>query len=148
MLPKRPIEIVFEVPKSSFGSHKLDAAIVIGTNLILSMDGFIGFSKARLLSPQGRSLPFHKDANGFVRSDGCIATLLVNKKWLGPHQLRNSYAELHQSGENENGKNISLTTPCAKSQYRLLLEFMLPKRRFWTDEQSAAYAFLKHFSRV
>lgn len=58
---------------------EIDAAIVIGTNALLNVEGFIGFAKAKMLSPTGQSRPFHKDADGFVRSEGCVAVLLVSE---------------------------------------------------------------------
>jgi len=112
------------IADSKIKNGELDAAIVIGSNVILSMDGFVGFSNAKLLSKNGKSLPFHKDGEGFVRADGCISTLLMNKKLLNHQQLINSYAELFRTGANENGRNVSLTTPCVKSQYNLLNDLL------------------------
>ena len=116
--------VALHMADSKIKNNELDAAIVIGSNLVLSMDGFIGFSKAKLLSPEGNSLPFHKDGNGFVRSDGCIATLIIKKELLSSHQLLNSYAEIFKSGSNENGRNTSLTTPSVNAQYNLLYNLL------------------------
>jgi acyl transferase domain-containing protein len=103
--------------RQSLEAGELDAALVIGTNFLLQPDGFLGFGAAHMLSPTGQSRPFHKDANGFVRSEGCVAMLLVRERMA--HAL--PYARLIRSGVNENGRNTSVTQPQVEAQ-RVLLE--------------------------
>src|SRR5690606_13635147 len=47
-----------------------DTAIAGGVNTLLLPDSFIGFSRAGMLSPDGRSKPFSDAANGYARGEG------------------------------------------------------------------------------
>jgi phthiocerol/phenolphthiocerol synthesis type-I polyketide synthase C len=57
-------------------SGVIDTAVVAGVNLLLSPVPFIGFSQARMLSPTGRSRPFSRSADGYVRAEGGVVLLL------------------------------------------------------------------------
>src|SRR5271166_4742341 len=47
-----------------------DAALAGGVTVIITPGGFIGFSQASMLSPEGRCKAFDASANGFVRGEG------------------------------------------------------------------------------
>ncbi|QAT84741.1 polyketide synthase [Corallococcus coralloides] len=53
-----------------------DVAIAGGVNLLLAPTLFLAFDKAGMLSPDGRCKTFDKDANGYVRGEGCAAVVL------------------------------------------------------------------------
>lgn len=51
-------------------------ALVGGVNLLLHPYPFVGFSKASMLSADGRCKPFDAAANGYVRAEGGVVLLL------------------------------------------------------------------------
>src|SRR6188768_1799884 len=53
-----------------------DAALAGGVTVMITPGGFIGFSQASMLSPDGKCKAFDADANGFVRGEGAGMVLL------------------------------------------------------------------------
>ncbi|KAH8749884.1 polyketide synthase [Diaporthe sp. PMI_573] len=94
-------------------SGQCDKALVIGVNLILSPDTFIGECQANMLSPGCRSRSFDDSADGFARGEGCAAILLEK-----PDQAESAdaYAELIGSATNHDGRSASLLAPSGPAQ--------------------------------
>ena len=87
----------------SIWNNECEMALAGGVNLMLRPEGFVGFSKAAMLAPDGRCKSFDARANGYVRAEGAGA---VVARPLA-HALRNGdsiYAVVRASGVNQDGR--------------------------------------------
>ncbi|CAM9889896.1 unnamed protein product, partial [Chrysoparadoxa australica] len=89
------------------------AALVVGVNLMLSPATFEVFSKAHMLSPDGRCATFDAAANGYARGEGCGAVVL---KRLTACDDNDVLAVVRGSAVTHNGRSVSLTAPNGVSQ--------------------------------
>src|SRR5918994_395022 len=60
-----------------------DVALAGGVTIMITPGGFIGFSQASMLSPDGRCAAFDASANGFVRGEGAGMVLLKRYSQAG-----------------------------------------------------------------
>jgi acyl transferase domain-containing protein/NADPH:quinone reductase-like Zn-dependent oxidoreductase/acyl carrier protein len=105
----------------SIRSGESDAALVGGISLHLHPYGFVGFSKASMLSREGRCKVFDADADGYVRSEGggvvilkpLIQALADGNRILGI---------IAATGVNSDGRKAGLTVPSHQAQAALLRE--------------------------
>jgi acyl transferase domain-containing protein/acyl carrier protein len=99
----------------SLRSGECDMALAGGVNLILSPFYSIAFSKARMLSPDGRCKTFDATANGYVRGEGCgIVVLKRLSDALASGD--NILALLRGTAVNQDGRSSALTAPNGPSQ--------------------------------
>lgn len=103
----------------SIRNSESSSAIVGGINLLLSPAAFIGFSKASMLSPDGSCKSFDADANGYVRSEGCVVLYL---KPLAMAIKNNDpiHAVILNSGINSDGRTNGIALPSAVAQASLI----------------------------
>lgn len=96
-----------------------DAALVGGVGVLLRPEPTIGFSKAGMLSTDGRCKAFDSRANGYVRSEG--AGLVVIKP-LGAALAAGEriYAVIRATGINQDGHTNGLTVPSGAAQEQLI----------------------------
>jgi acyl transferase domain-containing protein/NADPH:quinone reductase-like Zn-dependent oxidoreductase/NAD(P)-dependent dehydrogenase (short-subunit alcohol dehydrogenase family)/acyl carrier protein len=101
--------------------NEAEQAIVGGVNVLLSPLPFIGFSKARMLSEDGRCKVFDSHGNGYVRSEGGAVVLL---KPLSEAQKNNDkiYALIRATGVNSDGRTQGIALPNGEAQQALLEE--------------------------
>jgi phthiocerol/phenolphthiocerol synthesis type-I polyketide synthase C len=94
-------------------------AIAGGVNALLSPSGFIGFSKAHMLSPTGRCHAFDAAGDGYVRSEGGGVVLL---KPLAQAMADGDpvWAVIAGSGVNSDGRTTGLAMPNPAAQEALL----------------------------
>lgn len=104
---------------ASLRNEECDLALAGGVNRLAIPDITVNFSKAKMLSPDGRCKTFDATANGFVRSEGC--GLLVLKR------LRDAIgagdrilAVLRGSAVNQDGRTGGLTVPNGSSQQAVI----------------------------
>ncbi len=103
----------------SIRHHECSLAIAGGVNLLLCAEPFIGFSKAAMLSPDGRCKAFDEKANGYVRSEGAGAVLLKPlSRALSDGDL--VYSVILGSGVNQDGHSKGMTMPNVSAQEALL----------------------------
>ncbi|PKS11761.1 hypothetical protein jhhlp_001750 [Lomentospora prolificans] len=103
----------------SLRSGESPAAIVAGANLALSPEQFVAESKLKMLSPDGRSRMWDKDANGYARGDGVAALVLKT--------LRAALADgddieclIRETGVNQDGRTKGITMPSPTAQSDLI----------------------------
>ena len=92
-----------------------DAALVGGTNLILTPDMNVSFTKGRMMSPDGRCKFGDAAADGYVRGEGGVVLVLKRKadaRASGDPIL----ALVRGSAVNQDGRSSGITAPNGPSQ--------------------------------
>ncbi|WP_341347626.1 SDR family NAD(P)-dependent oxidoreductase [Paenibacillus sp. FSL H3-0469] len=105
----------------SIRSGDCEQAIAGGVNVIAAPTLHISFSRAGMLSPDGRCKTFDQSADGYVRGEGTGAVLL---KPLSQAEADGDYiyAVIRGTAVNHGGKVSSLTVPNPKAQAEVLVE--------------------------
>jgi phthiocerol/phenolphthiocerol synthesis type-I polyketide synthase C len=113
--------VAFHQACQSIRSQETDAALVGGISLHLHPYGFIGFSKASMLSRQGRCRVFDAGADGYVRSEGGGVVLLkpLSRALADGNRI---LAVVAGTGVNSDGRKAGLTVPSHEAQAELLRE--------------------------
>ncbi len=96
-----------------------DAALAGGVTVMIAPGGFIGFSQAGMLSPEGRCAAFDASASGFVRGEGAGMVLLK--------RLSNALADgdpiqgvILGTSINQDGHTNGISLPSPEAQTRLV----------------------------
>ncbi|QMU65949.1 MAG: SDR family NAD(P)-dependent oxidoreductase [Flavobacteriaceae bacterium] len=105
----------------AISSGTCDTAIAGGVNLTLTPSLTISFSKAGMLSKDGRCKTFDERADGYVRGEG------VGAVWLKPLEKAQNdgdiiHAVIKSTAENHGGRANSLTAPNPNAQAELLVD--------------------------
>ncbi len=100
---------------SSLRDGDSDAALVAGVNLILSPETTIAFSKANMLSRDGRCRPFDADANGYVRGEGC-GVVMLKRLDDATRDGDNVLGIIRGVAVNQDGRTAGITAPNGPSQ--------------------------------
>lgn len=100
---------------------EIDTAIVAGVNMLLSPIPFIGFSRARMLSPTGRSRPFSAKADGYVRAEGGAAFVL-RRLDLARAAGNSVRSVVIGTGVNSDGRTVGVSLPSVDGQASLLTD--------------------------
>ncbi len=90
-------------------------ALVGGVNLILTPEVNINFSKANMLSPDGRCKTFDARADGYVRGEGC-AVIVLKKLSDAIANHDRVLAIVRGSAINHDGRSGGLTAPNGPAQ--------------------------------
>lgn len=100
-------------------SRACDLALAGGVNLILSPEMTIVFSKAGLMSGDGRCKTFDASADGYVRSEGCGVVVL--KRLSSAIKAGDRiYGVIRGSHVNQDGQSNGLTVPNGIAQEMLI----------------------------
>ena len=104
---------------NSIWNGESPASVVGAVHLLFSPFPYIGFSKASMLSPDGRCMAFDARANGYVRSEGGAVVYL---KPLSQAEADGDpiQAVILGTGVNTDGGKPALTVPDYKTQQALL----------------------------
>ncbi|MBQ0756816.1 MAG: polyketide synthase, partial [Amphritea sp.] len=111
--------VAFHQACQSILSGEVTTALTGGISLHLHPFGFIIFSKATMLSPEGRCKVFDKSANGYVRSEGGGVFLLKDYD-LAIQDGDTIHAVVAASSVNTDGHKSGITIPSCHSQARLM----------------------------
>lgn len=103
----------------SLASGESSMALAGGVHMLLSPLPFVGFSKAHMLSADGRCNVFGADANGYVRAEGGTVLLLMPLSEARRRGLR-IQAVIHSTGVNTDGRTIGIAYPNQEAQTALL----------------------------
>ena len=103
----------------SIRQGECDQAIAGGVNVILAPKHHVGFSKAGMLSQEGRCKPFSDRANGYVRGEG-VGAIMLKPLSLAKRDKDTIYAVIKESGTNHGGHVNSLTAPNPTAQADLI----------------------------
>jgi phthiocerol/phenolphthiocerol synthesis type-I polyketide synthase C len=98
-----------------------DTALVGGISLHLHPYGFVGFSKASMLSRHGRCSVFDERGDGYVRSEGG-AVVFLKPLTQAIADGNNILAVIAETGVNNDGRKTGLTVPSHTAQATLLRE--------------------------
>jgi acyl transferase domain-containing protein len=103
----------------SLRSGESPTAVVAGANLVLAPDQFVAESKLNMLSPDGRSRMWDKEANGYARGDGVAALVL---KTLSAAIADGDSIEciIRETGVNQDGRTKGITMPSPIAQANLI----------------------------
>jgi len=94
-------------------------AITGGVNMLLHPFGFVGFSKASMLSPRGRCRAFDASGDGYVRSEGS-AVLYLKPLEDAERDGDPIHAVIIDTGINSDGRTNGITLPSTEGQASLL----------------------------
>ena len=98
-----------------------ELAIAGGSNLLISPDMHVMYSKTGMICEDGRCKTFSPEANGYARGDGVGAVLLKSLR-RAEQEGDNILAVIRGSAENHGGMSTSLTAPNPKAQASLIVE--------------------------
>ncbi|WP_273328147.1 SDR family NAD(P)-dependent oxidoreductase, partial [Vallitalea guaymasensis] len=96
-----------------------DMAIAGGVNTMITPDAHIGFSKAGMLSEDGRCKTFSDKADGYARGEGAGMIMLKRLK-DAEEEGDHIYGIIKGTAENHGGRANSLTAPNPKAQAELI----------------------------
>ncbi|MGB7838745.1 MAG: SDR family NAD(P)-dependent oxidoreductase, partial [Terrimicrobiaceae bacterium] len=96
-----------------------EAALAGGVTVMITPGGFIGFSQASMLSPDGHCKAFDAEANGFVRGEGAGVVVLkrLSKALADGDSI---YAVIVGTAINQDGHTNGISLPSAEAQARLV----------------------------
>ncbi|EXK25963.1 hypothetical protein FOXG_11892 [Fusarium oxysporum f. sp. lycopersici 4287] len=100
-------------------SGEAKMAVAAGSNLILVPDLFVSESSLNMLSPNGRSYMWDKDADGYTRGEGTSAVIL---KTLSQAISDGDHIEciIRETGVNQDGQTPGITMPSPTTQAELI----------------------------
>ena len=105
--------VALDVATQSLYNKNCDKALVSSACLMLSPSGFVGTCMAKMLSPHGKCFTFSKEANGYVRGEGCGSVVLVRKSELQTSEI---WGWIKGVAIVQDGRTANLTSPNGLSQ--------------------------------
>lgn len=103
----------------SLRNGESDMALAGGVNLIVTPSLNVVFSKAKMLSPDGKCKTFDASANGYVRGEGC-GMVVLKRLSDAVRDGDNIKAVIKGSATNQDGRSNGLTAPNGQSQEKVI----------------------------
>ncbi len=98
---------------------RCSTALAGGVTVMITPGGFIGFSQATMLSPDGHCKAFDASANGFVRGEGAGMVLLKSLS-QAIADGDTIHAVILGTAVNQDGHTNGISLPCPDAQARLV----------------------------
>lgn len=140
--PSEPVEtacssslVAIHRALQAIASDTCDMAVVGGVNTIVSPEPHVSFSKAGMLSKDGRCKTFSTQADGYVRGEG-VAFLLLKKLPQAQADGDHIHGIILGSAENHGGRANSLTAPNPLAQSEVI---QAAQRNAGIDPRSLGY---------
>ncbi|WP_276736066.1 non-ribosomal peptide synthetase [Bacillus sp. (in: firmicutes)] len=125
--PSEPVEtacssslVAIHRAVTAMQSGDCEMAIAGGVNTILTEEAHISYSKAGMLSKDGKCKTFSADANGYVRGEG-VGMVMLKKLKDAERDGNHIYGVIRGTAENHGGRANTLTSPNPKAQADLLV---------------------------
>ena len=99
----------------SIWSGESEMAFVGGVNVLVQPEVTIGFSKASMLSPDGRCKSFDSRANGYVRGEGA-GVVILKPRARAVADGDQIYALIRATAVNQDGRTAGISFPNRASQ--------------------------------
>src|SRR6478609_4890593 len=96
-----------------------DTALAGGVTVMITPGGFIGFSQASMLSPDGKCKAFDASANGFVRGEGA-GMVLLKRLSQAIEEGDSIHAVIIGTALNQDGHTNGISLPSPEAQARLV----------------------------
>src|ERR1700676_5342127 len=96
-----------------------ETALAGGVTVMITAGGFIGFSQASMLSPEGRCKAFDASANGFVRGEGA-GMLLLKRLSRAVADGDPIHGVIIGTALNQDGHTNGISLPSSEAQARLV----------------------------
>ena len=113
--------VALDLACAALRSGKCDMALVGGVNAILTPDVTITFSRASMLSPDGRCKAFDAKANGYVRGEGASVVVIKPLARALADEDR-IHAVIRSTAVNQDGRTTTITVPSLRAQVEMLRE--------------------------
>ena len=109
--------VSIHLASQSLRSRECGLALAGGVGLILAPELYINFSKAKMLSPDGRCKTFDASANGYVRGEGC-GVVVLKRLSDAIADGDNILALIRGSAVNQDGPGAGFTVPSGTPRSR------------------------------
>ncbi|MEE9355676.1 MAG: SDR family NAD(P)-dependent oxidoreductase [Methylococcaceae bacterium] len=113
--------VALDMAVQSLQEGRCDVAIIGGVNALITPTLYLSFSKAGMLSPNGKISSLDKQANGYVRGEG-VGVLVLKRLDKARKENDEVHAVIKGTAVNHGGKVSSLTVPSPKAQSQLIEE--------------------------